>query len=112
MKPGGMTLSSELEYDGTDWHITDRGSVLATYPDDAVRLSLSWKAKLYRDDAERVDADAGIGLTIDEAIERLRVDLSTSEQPEELAADTIDSQDLQAHLMRRYSAYAISTRPA
>ena len=70
------------------------------------------ESEVYRDDAERVDADAGIGLTIDEAIERLRIDLAAGDQPEELAADTIDSQDLHAQLMRRYSAYAISAPPA
>lgn len=111
VKPAGMTLSTELECDGTDWHIVDRDTVLATYPDEAVRLSLSWKAKVYRDDAERSDAEAGAGLTIDEAIERIRVDLATSEQPEHLAGESVDSQELQAQLMRRYSAYTISAPP-
>lgn len=112
VKPAGMTLSTELVCDGTDWHIVDRGTVLATYPDEAVRLSLSWKAKLYRDEAERADAEAGVGLTIDEAIARLGADLAASDQPEELAGDSVDSQALQAQLMRRYSAYAISAPPS
>ena len=111
VKPDGMTLSTELVCDGHDWHIVDRGEVLASYPDEAVRLSLSWKAKVYRDDAERTEADAGLGLSIDEAIERLGADLASSDRPEELAGDAVTSPDLQAQLGRRYSAYAPAPAP-
>ena len=111
VKPDGMTLSTELVCDGIDWHIVEAGRVLATYPDPAVRLSLSWKAKLYRDDAERADAEAGVGLTVDDAIARLGADLAGGRRPEELAGDSVQSPELQAQLGRRYSAYAASSRP-
>ncbi|MEM9202096.1 MAG: hypothetical protein AAGC53_10565 [Actinomycetota bacterium] len=108
VKPEGMTLSSELLCDGADWHIVDRGTVLASYPDEAVRLSLSWKAKLYRDDAEQADAEAGVGITVDEAIKRLGQALD----PEPLAGDSVESPALRAQLARRFSAYVPSPAPS
>lgn len=111
-KPAGMTLGTELVCDGIDWHIVEAGEVLATYPDAAVRLSLSWKAKLFRDDAERADADAGIGLTVDEALDRLAADLGSGTHPEPLAGDSVASQELQTQLGRRYSAYAPAPAPS
>ena len=111
VKPDGMTLGTELVCDGTDWHIVESGAVLATYPDDAVRLSLSWKAKVFRDEAERADADAGVGLTIDDAIARLGADLAASDRPEDLAGDSVASPELQAQLGRRYSAYTPTPAP-
>lgn len=111
-KPAGMTLATELVCDGIDWHIVEKGEVLASYPDAAVRLSLSWKAKVYRDIAERDAADAGVGVTPAEAIARLGADLASGDAPEDLAGDTVESADLQAQLARRYSAYALSTPPA
>jgi hypothetical protein len=112
VKPDGMTLGTELVCDGTDWHIVESSSVLATYPDEAVRLSLSWKAKVYRDDAERAAADGGVGLSVDEAIGRLAADLANSDRPEPLAGDSVMSQELQAQLSRRYSAYTPTPAPS
>ena len=111
VKPDGMTLGTELVCDGTDWHIVDAGAVLATYPDEAVRLSLSWKAKIYRDDAERADGDAGVGLSIEEAIARLGADLADSDAPEALAGDSVTSRELQAQLSRRYTTYTPTPAP-
>ena len=111
VKPAGMTLGTELVCDGTDWHIVEAGTVLATYHDDAVRLSLSWKAKVYRDDTERADADAGNGISVEQAIERLGVDLAHSDHPEELAGTSVTSPALQAQLSRRYSTYTPTPAP-
>ena len=71
--PDGMTIRSELVWDADRWHIVDGGAVLATYDDDQVRLSLSWKAKVYADEDERARAEEGRdGVTVDEALTRTR----------------------------------------
>jgi hypothetical protein len=106
--PDGMTIRTELTCDGDRWHIVDDGRVLATYDDDQVRLSLSWKAKVYAVVAERARAVAGEdGVDLDEVLARLEADLD-----EPLAGRTLDSADLRAQLNQRYSAYAPSLAPA
>ncbi len=110
-KPDAMTIRTELRYAGatTEWQIVDNHNVLATYRDDAVRLSLSWKAKVYRDEAEKRAAETGAdGVTITEAIERLGADLAASSAPEELAGDDPTSDALRQQLNRRYSTYVPS----
>ncbi|HEY5887040.1 MAG TPA: hypothetical protein VIT24_04890, partial [Acidimicrobiales bacterium] len=103
---------SELTWDDGRWHIVDDGTVLATYDDDQVRLSLSWKAKVYADEDERARADSGAdGVDLDEALARLAVDLAASAEPELLAGHDVDSADLRDQLNRRYSAYAPSLAP-
>lgn len=111
-KPEGMTLSTELFCDGTDWHIVEAGETLISYPDEAVRLSLSWKAKVYRDDAERAQAEARTGLTVDAAMDRIRQDLASRAEPQELVSDTVESSALRDQLMASYSAYTLSPSPA
>ncbi|MEE9415279.1 MAG: hypothetical protein V3V01_08340, partial [Acidimicrobiales bacterium] len=70
--PAEMTIDSELRFDGSTWLIEDAGKVLASYDDEYIRLSLSWKAKVYGSDAERRSVEAGVdGLTIDEVLARL-----------------------------------------
>jgi hypothetical protein len=106
--PSGMTIRSELVHDDGRWHIVDDGDVLGSYDDDQVRLSLSWKAKVYADEDERARADAGVdGIDVTEALARLEADLD-----EPLAGRSLDSADLRAQLDRRYSAYAPSPAPA
>ena len=104
--PAGMTLDTELICDGTDWHIIDGSTVLASYRDREVRLSLSWKAKVYRTEEERDLADAGAqGVTFDDALTRFAADLAQRPTPEALAGDSVTSDALQQQLSRCYSAY-------
>lgn len=111
-KPDGMTIRSELAWDDGRWHIVDDGAVLDSYDDDEVRLSLSWKAKVYADEDERARADAGTdGVDVDEALARLEADLAMSASPEPLAGHTVDSAALRDQLNRRYSAYTPSIAP-
>jgi hypothetical protein len=59
--PAGLTIDSELEHDGDRWMVVDDGVVLADFDEAEVRLSLSWKARVYRDMAERQAVEAGFG---------------------------------------------------
>ena len=113
MPPAGMTIHSELVHDDGRWHIVDGDDVLASYDDDQVRLSLSWKAKVYPDEAARRRAEAGVdGVTLDEALDRLAADLAGSDHPEPLAGRSVAEPGLREQLTRRYSAYRVSAPPA
>ena len=110
--PDGMTIRSELVWDADRWHIVDGGAVLATYDDDQVRLSLSWKAKVYADGDERARAEEGRdGVTVEEALTRLEADLAASASPEPLAGHATDSTALRDQLNRRYSTYTPTPAP-
>lgn len=112
MPPAGMTIHSELVHDDGRWHIVDGDDVLATYDDVQVRLSLSWKAKVYADEGERLRAEAGAdGVTLAAALDRLAADLAVSDAPEELAGRSVEDPALREQLTRRYSAYVISGPP-
>ena len=107
-----MTIRSELSWDGDRWHIVDGEAILASYNDDQVRLSLSWKAKVYADHDERERAEAGTdGVTFEVALARLEADLAASAVPEPLAGHSTDSAALRDQLDRRYSTYAPSVPP-
>lgn len=111
--PAGMTIRTELVADGDRWHVVDDGTVLATYDDDQVRLSLSWKAKVYADEAERARAEAGVeGLTVDEALSRFEADLAGAPEPEPLAGRSVTDTTLRDQLSRRYSTYVPTPAPA
>lgn len=69
----GMRLVPE----GDDrWAVVDDGRTVATYADDEIRFSVSWKAYCFADEGER-DAwrTHGDDLTIDTILDRLEADL-------------------------------------
>jgi hypothetical protein len=110
--PAGMTIRTELIHADGAWQVVDDGSVLATYGDEEVRLSLSWKAKVYADEAERARAEAGAdGVDVAGALARLEADLAESDDPEPLAGHDLTSDALRQQLNRRYSSYAPSPAP-
>jgi len=51
----GLTLASQLRWsdDESCWEVVEGGSVLRTYPYGALRLSVSWKAQVFRDERAR-----------------------------------------------------------
>ncbi|MEM7411365.1 MAG: hypothetical protein AAF430_14095 [Myxococcota bacterium] len=75
--PGGLSLDSRLEHTGgDDWRIVDGDRVIATPGFDALRVSVSWKAYVFRDEDERDRVDAGTdALTIDAVWQRFYTDL-------------------------------------
>ncbi len=65
MGPPEMSIAAFLDRDGDDWLIVEDGRTLARYADEHVRLSLTWTAKVY-------DEDAGTArITLDEVHARM-----------------------------------------
>jgi hypothetical protein len=75
---GGMTLDSRLEHDGGDaWAIRQGGDTRATMAFSALRISVSWKAYVYRDTDQRQRHREEIGgLDLDQVVDRFDADLS------------------------------------
>ena len=75
---GGMTLDTRLEHDGGDaWAIRQDGETRAQMNFDALRISVSWKAYVYRDAEQRRRHEAGGGgLDLDQVVDRFDSDLS------------------------------------
>jgi hypothetical protein len=49
----GLTLDSQLAFTGDGaWQVTDGDRVLARYPFERIRISVSWKAQVFRDAEE------------------------------------------------------------
>lgn len=100
----GLTIDSLLDFDGTDWVVTDEGVELRRLDDLNVRLSLSWKAMVYADGASADAAEAGVGaIDLAEALDRLADVLD-----EPLAAtgdDALSSTALRDQLRSRFSNY-------
>lgn len=99
--PEGMTIDTSLDFDGDRWNILEEGSSLASYSEDQVRLSLSWKAKAYATaDVHQAAQQGDAAMTLDIALHRLAAVID-----EPLAAtgpDAIHSPELRAQLSARF----------
>ncbi|MCA9529225.1 MAG: hypothetical protein KC543_03720 [Myxococcales bacterium] len=51
--PMDLSLDAELHSAGGGWEIRDRGTTRARYGEDEVRISVSWKAQVFPDEAAR-----------------------------------------------------------
>jgi len=73
----GMTLDTRLEHEGGDrWFIADGDRRRAELGYDELRISVSWKAQVFRDEAEQRAYDEHLDdLDIDEVFERFYADL-------------------------------------
>lgn len=73
----GMTLNTTLEPTGAGgWRICDDGATLAEMPFDELRISVSWKAYVYRDAEHRERHLSGDGgLSLEDVLERFGRDL-------------------------------------
>jgi hypothetical protein len=72
-----LTLEARLVHQGgDDWEIVDCGHTLAELRWPALRISLSWKARVYADEqARRVHLERRDELGLDEVVARFRADL-------------------------------------
>lgn len=75
--PSGLSLDTTLCHDGNGaWTIRDDGRTIVSMPWEALRISVSWKAYVYRDDAQRRQHEQGEGgLDLDAVMSRLLADL-------------------------------------
>lgn len=100
----GLTIDSLLDHDGVDWVVTDEGAELGRLDDPNVRLSLSWKAKVYPDGATADAARSGVGaIGLEEALDRLAAVMD-----EPVAAhghDALSSPELRDQLRSRFTSY-------
>lgn len=60
-KPDGLTIDSLLDHDRERWIIEEDGQTLLDCGDEEVRLSVSWKAKIYAAESIRQAAERGEG---------------------------------------------------
>ncbi len=73
----GLTLDSQLAFAGGDWEVRDAGRVLGRWPATCVRISLSWKAIVFRDaDEARVHDEHRDDLSLSVVLDTLRADLA------------------------------------
>ncbi len=77
----GMTVDTRLEHAGGDaWRIVEGDRQLAALSYDQLRISVSWKAQIFRNEAERrlVDEHSD-DLGFDEVLDRFHADLTRRE---------------------------------
>ncbi len=100
----GLSIGSRLDHDGADWVVTDEGLELGRLDDRNVRLSLSWKAKVYADRASADAAQSGVGaIELAEALERLA---EVIEEPlASTGPDALSSVELRDQMTKRFSSY-------
>ena len=97
--PEGMSINTELNHDGIAWKVLEQGEVLASYSDIDVRLSLSWKAKVYSDRQTYEDSKDGIGkIGIAEVIDRFNHELESD-------FSQLSDVELRQELSNRWSGY-------
>ena len=97
--PEGMSINTELNHDGVSWKVLEQGEELASYGDLDVRLSLSWKAKVYSDKQTYEDSTNGISnIGIREAIRRFNQELGSN-------FSKLNDDELRQKLSQRWSGY-------
>ncbi|MEQ8839377.1 MAG: hypothetical protein RIB98_00185 [Acidimicrobiales bacterium] len=100
----GLSIDSLLDFDDRGWVVTDEGVELQRLEDRNVRLSLSWKAKVYADGATADAAQSGVGaIDLAEALDRFAAVVD-----EPLAAtgeDALASPALRDQLSSRFTTY-------
>jgi hypothetical protein len=76
--PAGLTLETRLEHDGDGrWAMRTKGETLARMDFAELRVSVSWKAYVYRDAEQQRRHESGAGrLGLGEVVDRLLDDLA------------------------------------
>jgi len=94
--PRGMTLDSQLEHLGEGaWRIQDGASTLAEMPYEELRISVSWKAMVFRDAEDEARYDAGReALDLSEVYARFERDLSARQLQLPVPASRFDVNSL------------------
>src|SRR5439155_23570734 len=85
-----LTLASELAGRGDAWAIVDGARTVAAFPRDRLRVSLSWKALVFEDDADRRRYDEHTDdIDLPAVLRRFTADLDTHGATVELLDDPV-----------------------
>ena len=99
--PEGMAINTELSFSDGKWNVVEDGEVLSSFDDKSVRLSLSWKAKVFSDLKSLDDYQTGSGdIPVSEAIDRFNAHLGSS-------FSDLSDDDLRLQLTERWSEYVL-----
>ena len=102
--PHLVTAAAELAPAGDgsgDWVITDRGAPQLRTPLDRIRVSVLWKADVYRTEAERAQRRRAT-LSLDDVADAFADDLAARGSPLRLDLDRLDDPALRAAFATAY----------
>ncbi len=101
-----MTIDTTLDYVDDRWVVLEDGESIADFAEHEIRLSLSWKAKVYATDADRARFESPDGgLEVDEVLDRFAGALD-----EPIAAtgpDALNNPALRDQLSGKWSGYVL-----
>jgi hypothetical protein len=109
VEDGMVTLSKDAELvrrDSATWAIQDHGEDQARFPGEKMRVSLSWKAMVFDDDADRRrhdDHTEDIGL--DEVLDRFAADFVARGESLEIPGDPVADAEFVRTLSNTYVRY-------
>ena len=100
----GLTLDSRLQPDGErGWRVMDGERELATYRNDQVRISVSWKAQMFADpDAARAYDEHSDDLDLERVLDRFRDDFAARGRPLDVPVDPLHDPAFVRTLSRTY----------
>jgi hypothetical protein len=103
----GLTLDSALRHTGgSAWEIAEGDRVLATYDFSQIRISVSWKAQVFRDaDESRTYDTHADDLVLDVVFRRFRDDFASRGEALEMPADPLHDP---AFVRRLSAAYHVA----
>lgn len=102
-----LGLDAELRGGGGEWSIAEGGSTLATFPRSALRVSLSWKATCFTDEADRRRHDDHTDdITLAEVLGRFRDDLGPLPESDDPERDPRVIEALQERYVHHPSVFA------
>jgi hypothetical protein len=105
-----LSLDSELRHErGATWSIVDGDRTLASFPRDEVRVSLSWKAEVFDDEADRRRHDEHTDdISLVDVLARFRADLAARGIEPEIPADPLRDPAFIATLQEAYVRYPVT----
>ena len=72
-----LSIDATMSRGVQGWEVTDHDATVATYSDDDVRITISWKAEVFRHETERQEFESpDDALTIDDVVDTFMADLS------------------------------------
>jgi len=108
-----LSLESELAFAGGAWAVRDGARELARFGWERLRVSVSWKALVFADDAERRRHDEHEDdLDLAEVVRRFRADLAARAVELEWPADPLRDPAVVRRLSEVYVRYPASARAA